>query len=198
MSAPVVCLSIDHIGKPHGAHPWFDRGAQSPSGWLEVDLTLRYALAAEREFRRLGRLVCLLTDGTYAERWERADRYGASLYASLHADAGGGDRGTVYCDHRSTRGLELAGLVTGEIDDVVPWHVGLGVLDELTRGWACIHGVRAPAILVEPGFVDGAVWHDVPKPPGGLGALRHHEILWDSADAIGVALARGIDAWLSR
>ena len=188
----LVALDVQHIGKPSGSRPWLDRGAVSPAGWTEVDLTLAYTIAAERELQRLGHHVVLLTDGTYRERWARADRYGADIYVACHADAGGGDRGTVYHDYRSVgaepteRGFGLAWAVARALADVVPWPIAAAPLSPGVRGWVCISGVQAVALLLEPGYVDGLALHE---------GRPHHRILWDRADAIGAALTRGIDEW---
>lgn len=183
---PLAVFDIQHRGKPGR---WSDRGAVA-HGVEEVDLTHRYALAADRELRRLGWECCIIADGTYRDRWARADAYGAAVYVACHVDAGGGDRGTVFYDYRSARGVVLAEVVAGELGRAVPWKVEAKPARPDTDGrpgnegeapYAVIQGVRAVALCYEPGFIDG--------PPS------HRRVLDERIDDIGRAIARGIVAW---
>jgi N-acetylmuramoyl-L-alanine amidase len=183
----LAVLDIQHRSKP--GH-WRDRGAVA-FGVEEVDLTHRYAIAADRELRRLGWDCCILADGAYSERWARADAYGARVYVACHVDAGGGDRGTVYYDARSSKGPALAEAVAVELRTVVPWPVKATPARPDSDGrpgnegeapYACIRGVGAVAICCEPGFIDNPV-------------EAHRRHLVGAIEVVGIALARGIVAW---
>lgn len=175
----LIALSIDHAGKPN--HP-ADRGAVAADGTTEVDLTRRYVAAADRELRRLGHDCIVLSDGAYADRWKRADSYRADVYVACHVDAGGGDRGTVYYDARSKRGAALAEAVASILSRTVPWPCKAAPCGPGSRPYTCIGGVRAVALVLEPGYLDCPV-------------EAHLRALLDDPEVIGVALARGIDAW---
>lgn len=181
----LVALDIQHAGKPGR---WRDRGV-ARDGVEEVDLTRRYVAAADRELRRLGHDVVVLSDGRYSDRWKRADDYGAGVYVACHVDAGGGDRGTVFYDYRSTRGAELAEKVAGELGARFPWPMKARACradddgeprdEDYTEPWNTIRGVGAVALCLEPYFLDG------PRAAEFIGAVED----------VGVRLARGIDAW---
>ena len=179
-----VAISIDHAGKPHRPD---DRGAVH-AGVEEVTLTRGHLDACDRELRKLGHQVLPLSDGAYSDRWKRADAWGADVYLSLHVDAGGGNRGTVVHDHRSARGRALAVSVADQLARVVSWPVsakpcrpdddGEARDEDYSEAYSCIAGVKAVALLLEPGFIDGA---------GHLDQLHREDI--------GRAYARGIDVW---
>lgn len=181
----LIVLDAQHQGKP--SHP-NDRGASS-GGLEEVTVTRAYVEAADHELRRLGHQVIVLSDGEYSARWARADAYGAQVYVACHADAGGGNRGEVFFDHRSHRGPALATAVATALHSALEWPVvarachpdddGEPRDEDYSEAYNCIQGVRAVAVLVEPGFVDGS--------PAHVALLR--------SPAVGVALAQGIDAW---
>lgn len=191
-----VCIDVQHRGKPD--HPG-DRGAH----WLgvdEVDVSALYAAETCRELRRLGHTVHWLGCGTYAERWALSDARGADVYLACHLDAGlggrAGDRGLVLHDHRSTRGAALASIVAPDLAKALGWPVkaapcrpdddGQTRDEDYSEPFACIRGVRAVALVLEPGFLDGArgaqLWTDP--------ALRHRTCV-----VIGQAVAVAIDAW---
>lgn len=191
-----VALDVQHAGKPD--HPG-DRGAH----WLgvdEVDVTRAYAAEIDRELRRLGHTVHWLGCGTYPSRWALADSYGATVYLACHLDSGlagrAGDRGLVLHDHRSTRGAALAGIVAPDLTKALGWPVkaapcrpdddGQARDEDYSEPFACIRGVRAVALVLEPGFLDGAKGSQLWTDP----ALRHRTCV-----VIGQAVAVAIDAW---
>lgn len=191
-----VCVDVQHRGKPDKPS---DRGAH----WLgvdEVDVSALYAAEIDRELRRLGHTVHWLGCGTYAERWAISDARGADVYLACHLDAGllgrAGDRGLVIYDYRSKRGAALAAVVAPELAKSLGWSVkpspchpdddGEPRDEDYSEPFACIRGVRAVALVLEPGFLDGAkgamLWTDP--------ARRHGHCV-----AIGQAVAAAIDAW---
>ena len=190
----IICLDPGHLGKPTHPH---DRGA-SWRGVEEASVATAYLLAADRHLRRLGHEVFLFPGlGSYSERIRRASEAGADVYVQGHADAGlaghAGDRGTVVHDYRSTRGLALARSVAASLDLALPWDVraaagrpdddGQARDEDYSEAYGCIapcYALRPVGLLLEPGFLDGllgAAW--LPANP----------------EAIGRAIAEGIDAW---
>lgn len=191
-----IALDVQHAGKPD--HPG-DRGAH----WLgvdEVDVTRAYAAEIDRELRRLGHTVHWLGCGTYPSRWALSDSYGADVYLACHLDSGlagrAGDRGLVLHDHRSTRGAALAGIVAPDLTKALGWPVkpspcrpdddGEPRDEDYSEPFACIRGVKAVALVLEPGFIDGAKGAQLWTDP----ALRHRTCV-----VIGQAVAVAIDAW---
>jgi N-acetylmuramoyl-L-alanine amidase len=175
----IVALDIQHQGKPDKMR---DRGAVN-GDVEEVDLTRRYAASADKTLRAIGIDCILLSDGRYSDRQARADSYGASCYIACHINAGlsgrAGDRAEVYYWPGSTRGQALAAAIAVELGQVVPWPVRV-LAAETDRVRGVMAGVKAPAICLEPGFIDGQQ---------GAGWLPQH------AEAIGAALARAIKSW---
>lgn len=192
----LAALDIQHRGKPsHLA----DRGAIWPQGAdlahvqvEEVDVTHRYALAADHALRLAGWDCALLSDGTYTDRWARADALGARVYVACHVDSStspNADRGTVYYDPRSPRGKDLAGEVARELREVLAgafspgWPIHASPAVPGPGPYACISGVKAVALCYEPGF---------------LSTATHREVMLKRPEVFGTALAQGIAAWGKR
>ena len=185
----LIYLDVGHRGKPQRLG---DRGVVH-GDLVEADLATRYALAADAELRRLGHDVVIGGVGRYEDRWAQADALGAIVYAQLHVNAGGGDRGEVFYDYRSIRrGAALAARVALALDAAVPWSVWTRrckpdddgeVRDEdYQEAFGCIAGVKAVARLWEPYFIDGPRVDD----------------FVERLDVVGVALAQGIACWLAQ
>jgi len=182
----LVAATTGHAGRLSRLR---DRGAAA-GGLEEVSLVRRYVDALDRELRRLGVDFLPLSDGEYSAQWARADAAGARVYLNCHVNAGGGNRGEILYDHRSPRGRALAEHVAAELDGVVPWPVYVRAArpdddgeprdEDYSEGYACIAGVRAVALCVEPYFIDGP------------------QVAWFVAhlDEVGAAIARGVAAWL--
>lgn len=148
-------LSIDHTGKPRRPR---DLGAIA-GGLSELDYTSLYAfralIYAHTKDRDLS--VMVMSSGEYSDRWAKADEWGASVYISCHANAGGGNRGEVFYDHRTTpsNGLELSRFVAKRLEKRVDWPVNHLAAEPDSRALACIRGVKAVALVYEPVFIDG-------------------------------------------
>ena len=175
----IVCLSIDHHGKPHKLD---DRGAVGHA-LCETDYTSRYAWVCERELRKSGAKVMVISSGHYKDRWALADSVGADCYISLHMNAGGGDRGEVFFDYRTSpdNGIALAKRIQQSLDDRVPWYVEVKPACESDRAYRCIEGLKTVGIVYEPAFIDS------PRGP-----------LMDHRSSMGKALADGIGVWAWR
>lgn len=186
----LFALDIQHRGKPGR---WADRGAFY-DGVEEVTITHRYVLAADQELRRLGHEAVVIADGRYADRWQRSHDYGAAVHVACHIDAGGGNRGTAFYDRRSAQGNLLAAAVADALGRAVPWPASSASCgpdtndapgDEGERAYSVIAGLyplRPVGLCYEPGFIDSR-------------NEQHRALLRDRPEALGVALARGLDAW---
>lgn len=178
----IIVLDIQHGGSPNTDHI-ADRGAVY-DGVEEVTLTRRYADAADRQLRKLGHQVIVISDGNYSDRQARAEAYGAAVYVALHINAGQGNYGLVFHDYRSSKGPLLAKAIVGQMGKHFTWSQRVAAAspgDPLGgRAWNCIKGVGKPvSILLEPGFIDGP----------------HRADLIARIEEVGVALADGIHQW---
>lgn len=171
-----------------------DRGVVATFGgerWEETAIVRRYTDRLDFHLRELGHSCILLSDGEYREQWARADGVGADVYLACHINAGGGNRGEFFFDHRSTAGAALASAIVEAAAKELPWPCfarncqpdtnGKARDGDYTEAYNCISGVKAVALCCEPGFIDG---------PHGA-RLIEPEI----HDAIGEAIARGIHTW---
>lgn len=181
----IVCVTIGHAGRPGRLD---DRGAVY-DGIEEVTLVRGYVDELDRALRQRGHQCIVLSDGHYRDQWARADGYGADVYLNAHVNAGGGDHGLVLHDHRSTRGKALAEAVAGELAETMGWACkvkpcrpdtnGTSRDGDFAEAFGTISGVRAPALCLEPYFIDGP---------------RRWELLGGLA-AIGQAIAEGVHRW---
>jgi len=158
------------------------------SALVEERLTREYMRHAEDRLRALGHRVVIVSAGEghgYRARWKTADALKADVYVQCHCNAGAGDYGLVVHDKRSTKGKALAARVRDALGDACPElrrtlaHSG----ERFPRAQNVIAGVRAVAVVYEPGFID----------------YPAHNSLWrpDGLERVGIALADGIDEWLT-
>jgi N-acetylmuramoyl-L-alanine amidase len=158
----LVALTVGHAGRP--SKKFADFGASASAG-LEVEVVRQYTAALERALRKIGHKCVILSDGDYSDQWKRADSYGVDVYLNCHMNAGGGDRGEFFYDHRSANGKALAERIVGALNKVTPWPNRAVVCHPDTNGvprdsdyseaYGCIAGVRAVALVVEAYFLDG-------------------------------------------
>ncbi len=157
----IIAITIGHAGRE--SRP-ADRGAVV-EGIEEVSVVRQYTDALDRELRAFGHTVYLLSDGPYSEQWKRADGYNAAIYLNCHVNAGGGDRGEFFYDHRSQKGKALAEQLAREVQLALGWPCfakpcrpdtnGQARDGDYSEAFGCISGVKAVAICVEPYFLDG-------------------------------------------
>ena len=198
MTKAVVYLDRQHSGKP--GRKAGDRGAAvdlDGDGTIGIDereamLTARYLLACEAALLEAGHTVIPISDGWYSERHSRVNRYAGGfdcpqVYVAAHLNAGGGDYGAVFYDHRSRSGPGLASRIARQIRMVAPEINGVKTIaakpDDWTRAaFGTIGGVVQPlAICFEPCFMD--------QP-------SHADLLTrEGLASIGRSLAAGIIAW---
>jgi N-acetylmuramoyl-L-alanine amidase len=165
-----VAIDVQHIGKrlkPADRGAAFDPDGPGPSReFTEVELVTRYAEAITNGLRAAGHEVFLsvasltdgVLDGEYAERAAWANREGVDLYLACHLNAADphGDYALIEFDYRA--GHRTRDLVIGL---AARWRGGLPVRKVLTkalletdRGFGCISRVAAPALLLEPLFLN--------------------------------------------
>ena len=156
----ILAITIGHAGR--ASRPQ-DRGAVC-EGVEEVSVVRTYTDLLDRELRKRGHTVYLLSDGSYSEQWARADAYKADIYLNCHVNAGGGDRGEFFYDHRSTKGKALAEAIANRVARLgwncyakacKPDDDGEPRDEDYSEAFGCIAGVKAVALCVEPYFLDG-------------------------------------------
>ena len=196
----VVYLDRQHSGKP--GRKAEDRGAAADldgDGLISVEereamLTARYGLAAEAALIEAGHIVVPIADGWYSDRHRRVNQYAGTfpkeypqVYVSLHLNAGRGEYGAVFYDHRSRSGPELSARIAKQLRMVAPEVNGVKCIpakpDDWTRAaYGTIGGIMQPVgICYEPCFMDNPAHADL--------------LTREGLAAIGRALAAGIDAW---
>lgn len=161
----------------------------------EADMTLDYLAAAERALRKMKVDVINISDGFYSSRHDRVIEYakqvdGPSVYVAAHLNAGGGDYGALFYDHRSSMGLEASTYIADSLSEMCPELNRVVVKESKPTDWtknafATIRGVYAGkpcGICFEPCFVDKEAH---------IQLLEHAGL-----ERIGDALANGIFQWM--
>lgn len=123
------------------------------------------SLSLELHLRTAGVKVMPISDGSYPERHARANDYaarysGPCIYLAMHLNAGGGNYGAMFYDHRSAAGADLADYIAAsmeyeltEIDTVK--KIPCSGSDWTKNAYYTIKGVGRPvAICSEPLFID--------------------------------------------
>ena len=155
-----IGITVGHTGRPH--KQFKDLGA-AKAPLVEVYVVRQYVAALERALHRLGCEVVVLSDGEYSDQWKRVDSYNCDVYLNCHMNAGGGDRGEFFYDHRSTRGKALAEKIVSELKTKWPNRAvacrpdddGEPRDEDYSEAYGCICGVKAVALVVEGYFIDG-------------------------------------------
>ena len=188
---PLVILDRQHTGKP--SNPGDTGGMSASCCREEARMVSVYLSAAEWALRAEGVDVIPMSDGSYAERHGRARSYASrrptSLYVAGHMNAGGGDYGAVFYDHRSTAGAAAAEFISRSLQSSCPELGGTKIIPSRTGHWTAnayytIRGVysgRPCGICYEPAFMD---------------RLEHETMMTNEGlERIGCSLARGIINW---
>ena len=113
----------------------------------------------------MGINVMPISDGRYSERHERVNKYAAShpgpwVYLAMHLNAGGGNYGAFFYDHRSTKGKQLATMMSiqlsSDLEEIDRAKAIEANKDDWTKNaFYTIRSVGRPvAICVEPFFMD--------------------------------------------
>ena len=197
----LVFLDRQHTGQINrlnhtGASRDLDGDGRIAVEEMEAFFTPYYLLSCEIRLRELGYHTIPISDGSYAERHQRCNEYQSKygkecIYIAAHLNAGsagGKGYGSMFYDHRSSRGRELAKKICSQLEAVIP------ELENDCRAIACssdnwtknayytIKGVQAFAICAEPAFIDS----------------RYHKPLFNPAGMrrIGETIANGIHAFI--
>lgn len=155
---------IDHTGAARD----IDGDGKIAVNEMEAFYTPYYLLSAEIRLRELGYKTIFLSDGSYAERHDRCNKYqakygGEAIYIAAHLNAGAGGGtgyGSMFYDHRSTKGASLAKHISEYTAAVLPELRGdcraiAAKPDNWTKNaFYTIKGVKAYAICAEPAFID--------------------------------------------
>lgn len=148
-----------HIGKMPK-----DTGTVSPAGWAEASFVAGVCAIVARCWGEKQLAFSLDANGPYAERGKRADAQKAELVVHVHADAVaaevGPDISSVFYWPGSAVGKLAAQRVVAALEPVVPWPVRL--IEATDKPWltnvrALLKSSKAPAIVIELGFADGAL-----------------------------------------
>ena len=185
----IVFLDRQHLGKPK---KWRDLGA-SHDGVHETWCTSIYLHYCEWKLRESDIDVVLISDGWYGDRAARVNQYAVgynkSVYVAAHVNAGGGDYGTTFYDHRSTNGQRLATHINGRLHQ---WcdslhnktkQIAARPDDWTSNAFNTIKRVSSPvAVCFEPFFID----------------CEDHKSLTtlSGLELVGTALAVGIKSYL--
>lgn len=153
-------IDTQHAGKPSPSERR-DRGGQLGDR-TEVWATRRYGLALAEALEAAGHEVVMISDGAYPDRHARVNAMRPTAYLALHLDAGlagRGDRGAVFHWPGSAKGLPLARSIAASVSVVTPWEVSARSADPKVyeNARACMAGVQCPGLVLEPGFMDGAI-----------------------------------------
>lgn len=92
------------------------------------------------------------TSGSLAYRYNLANNIGASLFVSIHCNAGGSNGTETYCYYNSVEGRKLA----QKIQNYIIGSVGTVNRGVKEAGFAVIRHTTMPAVLVETAFIDTA------------------------------------------
>ncbi len=92
------------------------------------------------------------TSASLAYRYNLANSINASLFVSIHCNAGGSEGTETYCYYNSAEGRELA----GNIQRYIISSVGTSNRGVKEAGFAVIKNTSMPAVLVETAFIDSA------------------------------------------
>lgn len=164
----IVYIDRQHAGKPNslrdlGASRDLDGDGRITAAEQEAIWTARIAIELEIHLRDRGIEVMPISDGIYSARHKRVNAYqahhpGPSVYLAMHLNAGGGDYGAWFYDHRSSQGAELADSLCsalGPIIEIPQKAIAAQRSDWTKNAFNTIRGVGAPvAICCEPFFID--------------------------------------------
>lgn len=151
-----IVISVDHGGKPHNP---LDRGAVY-GNLIEASLCLEYASVAYKALTEVAFEVFLVTSGNYGQRAAFANQINADLYLACHLNSSPKPPSTHYSLIEIS---EFAGPVTRDfaqrLADIFKQRLPVDAskvweIKKNQRGWSCINRVRAPALLLEPLFIN--------------------------------------------
>ena len=193
----LIFLDRQHVGQiSHinsiGAVADLDGDGEKSIHEAEAIWTGYLSMALELQLRQMNYKVIPITDGSYPERHARVNQYaahygGQCVYIALHFNAGGGDYGAMFYDHRSGKGADLADQIARSMMTEISSLDSVRKIPASPEDWTknayyTIKNVGSPvAICSEPLFIDNAQ-HQQLFNHEGMSLLAH-------------AMAKGIDNW---
>ncbi len=151
-----IVLDVQHMGKPHNP---LDRGAVC-GDLIEANLCLEYASIAYKTLTVLGHHPFLLTHGYYGQRAAFANQIGTDLYLALHLNSAAKPPKTHYAlveisEYAWQTTFHFAQHLANIFGQKLPVAANqVGEIWKNQRGWSCINRVAAPALILEPCFIN--------------------------------------------
>jgi hypothetical protein len=114
----IVFIDRQHAGQAHrisarGASVDINGDGKITKDEQEAHWTGYISLMLEMQLLKMGYKVIPISDGKYSERHARVNEYSSmfnetTVYLAMHLNAGGGHYGSMFYDHRSSTGKQLA------------------------------------------------------------------------------------------
>lgn len=193
----LVILDRQHSGQINrltsiGAVADIDGDGEKSIHEAEAFWTGYLSMSIELNLRQNDIHVIPISDGSYQERHSRVNDYAARytgpvVYLALHLNAGLGDYGAMFYDHRSAAGADLSDHIAEAMEANLPEirtvkKIPASPADWTKNAYYTIKGVGRPvAICSEPLFID---------------CEQHQQLLTqDGIQRVGFAMAQGIKKW---
>lgn len=150
-----IVLDVQHMGKPDNP---LDRGAKHLG--YESDYCLDYAVTTHKALTLLGYIPYLITYGTYNERAEFANKINCDLYLACHLNSFDPPPKSNYSlveisEFSGGITKKFAQYLLNSFNGRLPVKdAKIKVIKKNDRGFSCISHVRAPALLIEPFFIN--------------------------------------------
>jgi N-acetylmuramoyl-L-alanine amidase len=147
------------IGVGHGGK---DSGAVGNGGLLEKSINLSIAQACRAELERHGVTVRMSRtrdeDDPVSQEVAECNSFAPDLAVDIHNNAGGGDGVEAYYSRVGGTGKKLAENILAEIVKLGQKSRGSKIRTNSNGSdyYAFIRGTKAPAVIVEPAFLDSA------------------------------------------
>ena len=166
----IVYIDRQHSGQVHkidsrGAGVDLDGNGTKEAQEMEAHWTGYLSLMLESNLIDMGYKVIPISDGTYSQRHDRVNEYSQKfdcpqVYLAMHLNAGGGNYGAMFYDHRSEMGVGLARHICDSLADAVDEIPQFKHIEAHPDNWTknayhTIKGIGKPvAICSEPIFMD--------------------------------------------
>lgn len=150
-----IVISVDHGFKSRK----YDPGAVF-GDLIEAKLCLEYASVAYHALTAAGHEVFLVTSGSYHQRAIWANQIGVDLYLSCHLNSSKVPPTTHYSlveisGHAGELTKDFAQHMVNVFGQRLPVErPRIRILKQGKKGYTCINKVKAPALLLEPMFIN--------------------------------------------